>query len=90
MIRIILLAKGLLLLESVEGFINAYWHWYVSMFSLVIPLDGECRIKFPIPIDYYFVKICVLLSNILDFKVIRSKGEVYGYGFMGPESWSEC
>ena len=67
------------------------------MFPLVIPFDSECRIKFPLRIDFDFVQLfecldemlCMLISNILNSKVIKNEGEGDGYGFMGPESWGE-
>ena len=31
--------------------------------------------------------LCMLFSNILDYKVINNKGEGYGYVFLGPDSW---
>ena len=83
------------MLECVEGFLSLAWCWYVSMFLLIIPLDSECRIQFPFPIDCDFVSlldysdemICMLISNILYYKVINSEGGGYGYGFVVPESW---
>ena len=85
------------MLEFVEGFINLAWYLYVYMFLFLIPLDGEFRIQFPFPIDCDFVSfldcsdeiICMLISNILDSKVIDNEGGGYGYGFLVPESRSE-
>ena len=48
------------MLESVEVFFHVSCQLYVYMFVLVIPLDVECRIKFPLPIDCGFIILGVL------------------------------
>ena len=65
------------------------------MFLFLIALDGEFRIQFPFPIDCDFVSlldcsdemICMLISNIIYYKVINNEGGGYVYGFVVPESW---
>ena len=97
LMRTFLLAKGWIGLEFLEGFINVSCHWYIYMFLLVIPLDNECRIKFPFPINCDFVKllhcfndiICMFLSNTLNSKVINNNCEGYWAGFVVPDSRGE-
>ena len=67
------------------------------MFLFLIALDSEFRIQFPFPIDCDFVSlldcsdeiICMLIFNILYYKVINNEGGGYVYEFVVPESWGE-
>ena len=62
------------------------------MFLLLITIDSEFTIQFPFQNDFYFVKlleflddmICMLISKILDSRVINNEVEGCGSVFVVP------
>ncbi len=66
--------------------------------ALVIPIDGEAetvctlpvRVTFVILLEYCKEMFGICFVDVLDAKIVNSKGKTDRSPFVSPESWGDC